>query len=294
MDKKRFVRLVLVKPLTAVLGRRKMYRFSRFLLDESRREAPWPFESFTSDGEKMVQATVLRHSVDPVVFDVGANVGDWTASLLGLASHMKAAVTVHAFEPCSGTLHQLRKRIEQEQWRNVTAVPKACAAAPGTAAMTVYWDGCGINTIAEPIEYLASAHQEIVELTSLDVYCSNHSIKHIDLLKIDAEGYDFECILGASGLLTRKAIDVLQFEYNERWIGTRHYLRDVFNLVKPLGYAIGKITPEGVEFYAEWHWELETCRGGNYICCTQDWLTRFARLDPTWLAYRRLDQLKRD
>ena len=36
-------------------------------------------------------------------------------------------------------------------------------------------------------------------------------------------------IAGASEMLDKGAIRILQFEYNHRWMGTRNYLRDVFS-----------------------------------------------------------------
>ena len=60
-------------------------------------------------------------------------------------------------------------------------------------------------------------------------------------------------------------IDVLQFEYNWRWIDARYFLKDAFALLLPLGYLIGKVTPAGVEFYDRWHFELETFREANFV-----------------------------
>lgn len=295
MYRRALARLLLVRPLTAAMGRRNIYRFSEFLIGESRRDQT---QDMDSNGERMVQATVLRGLDRAIVFDVGANVGDWTANLLELASDAKTSVTIHAFEPCASTFQLLRERIRREQWTNVIPVPTGCAAAPGTATMLVKFDGCSGNAIfessdertlmmeysAEPREVLLqTAYPETVELTSVDAYCAGRSIDYIVFLKCDAEGRDFDVILGAKEMLKRQAIGVVQFEYNRRWIGSRHYLRDVFNIINPLGYSIGKITPHGVEFYPRWEWEMETYQGPNYLACTQEWLPRFTRLTPTWL-----------
>ena len=70
---------------------------------------------------------------------------------------------------------------------------------------------------------------------------------------------------GAKGLLERGAIDFLQFEYNHRWILFRNYLKDVFDLVEPLGYRVAKVTPHGLEVYPKWHFELEVFWEGNYL-----------------------------
>ena len=47
----------------------------------------------------------------------------------------------------------------------------------------------------------------------------------------------------------------------------RSFLRDAFELLGPLGYRLGKLTPHGVEFYPGWDAELETFVEGNYLAC---------------------------
>ena len=71
----------------------------------------------------------------------------------------------------------------------------------------------------------------------------HRTIKHFGLVEIDTEGHDLRVIEGAKGLLTAGGIDVIQFEYNHRWIASRCFLRDVFQLMTPLEYRIGRVTP---------------------------------------------------
>ncbi len=66
-------------------------------------------------------------------------------------------------------------------------------------------------------------------------------------------------------MLRAGAIDLVQFEYNWRWIEARSFLRDVFQLVLPLGYSLGKVTGRGIECYEAWHPEFETFKEGNYL-----------------------------
>ena len=68
-------------------------------------------------------------------------------------------------------------------------------------------------------------------------------------------------------MLGEGRVDYLQFEYNHRWIAFRSYLRDVFDLIKPFEYTLGKITPKGVEFYDKWDPDLEKFLEGNYLLC---------------------------
>ena len=100
---------------------------------------------------------------------------------------------------------------------------------------------------------------------TLETFCSEHNITRIVFAKVDTEGNDMRVLEGARDLLERGAIDFLQFEYNHRWILFRNYLKDVFDLVEPLGYRVAKVTPHGLEVYRHWHFELEVFWEGNYL-----------------------------
>jgi FkbM family methyltransferase len=234
------------------------------------------------NGERLVQATVLRYARSDnktVVFDVGANVGEWTYSILEQADDL-AGLQVHAFEPCFGTYEILVSRTRTSpSIAKIIPVRKACSSGTGLGTLNVVAIGAGTNSLTRVEE---SAGVEQVELTSIDDYCHVTDIDHISLLKIDAEGHDPSVIKGAAGMIQRHAIDVLQFEYNQRWIFSGSFLRDVFNMLVPLGYSIGKVTSHAVEFYETWDWELETFREGNYVACLSPWINRFNTIVPSW------------
>ena len=260
-------------------GRSFPYRVGRLLMNEARLDVP---NDPLRNGEHLVQATVLRYARPDnktVVFDVGANVGEWTFAILEQGDDL-AGLKVHAFEPCSGTYEILVSRTSTSpSAAKIIPVHKACSSTPGIGALNVVGIGVGTNSLTRAEQ---SAGVEQVELTSIDDYCHVSDIDHISLLKIDAEGHDPSVIKGAAGMMQRHAIDVLQFEYNQRWIFNGSFLRDVFNFLRPLGYAIGKVTPDGVEFYEHWDWELETFREGNYLACLSPWIGRFNRIVPSW------------
>ena len=229
----------------------------------------------TTNGERMVQGIAMQLDPTPTVFDVGANIGDWTASMLQVAGIRN--ICIYAFEPCSATFAQLSERIKCPQ---VARVRAACGRQSGTAIMSVFFPGAGINTL---IRDASAASTEEIRVISVDEYCSVNSISSITLLKIDAEGYDFEVIAGAQHMLTTKAIGILQFEYSRHWIGTRNCLKDAFDFLCPMGFQIGKLAGSVVEFYQKWHWEMESYREANYIACLPEVSCHFRQQKPTWL-----------
>jgi FkbM family methyltransferase len=168
---------------------------------------------------------------------------------------------------------------------NIALNNKACSRQAGTAMMNVYGSGAGTNTLGEPIDGRSAVSEE-VQLITVDLYCKSNKIEKIDLLKIDAEGHDYEVIAGAVEMLDRQAVRILQFEYNFRWIGCRNYLRDVFTFLVPKGYVIGKLVGRSsIQFYPHWQWELETWAEGNYIACRKSDLQHFHSSECDWLLY---------
>jgi len=266
----RFIRLL--------AGQRNFYRAARLLMYEARFDVP---NDPASNGELYLQSAVLRHVPKAIVFDVGANIGDWTASLLKQC-HTDAAV--HAFEPSFKTFDVLQRRAAD--WKSVTLVQMACSDRIGKSKFIELGATFGTNSLVSRESHPANnVATETVTLTTIDAYCRENNIPRINLLKVDTEGHDLAVLFGTVDMLRSRSVDVVQFEYNHRWIEERRLLRDAFDYLKPLGYAIGKLTGNAVQFYPDWHWELETYREANYIACVPDWVRLLRTVSPEWVPY---------
>ncbi|MSP23975.1 MAG: FkbM family methyltransferase [Myxococcales bacterium] len=276
----------------AALGRRQFARLGRFLWQRSRLDLP--NDMATNGEERLVRAFAALAALDaagetprrtPVVMDVGANVGDWSAVLVdSLAAAGAPTPSLHAFEPVPEARRKLEQRLGSRS-AGLAALEirsEAVADAEGKATFNVVGDTAGRSSLVLLAGEVARAFVDVT-VTSLDAYAESRGITRIDLLKIDTEGNDCRVLEGAVGLLSRRAIGWAQFEYNHRWIGYRRYLRDVFELVVPHGYSVGKITPLGIERYAAWHPELESYCEGNYLIWHGELPTTLP-IVPWWMA----------
>lgn len=268
---------LLAASLWRALGRRNLVRLGRFLSIEGRLDLNGGVHDH---GEPLVREVVTKHSRGDAplkALDVGAHTGQWTEALLAACERAHREVDVYLFEPSSATYRELQKRFERHAHRGrLTFERLALSRAPGTGSLHVVHELAGSSSLHEG--ELAGAGRERVELSTVDDYAEQKGLDHIDLVKIDAEGHDLEVLAGARSLLTRRRIEVVQFEYNIRWVDSRHYLRDAFEMLVPLGYALGKVTRKGIEFYAGWHPEMETFREANYLACTPSWVKLFPRI----------------
>ena len=67
----------------------------------------------------------------------------------------------------------------------------------------------------------------------------NHGLTHIDLLKVDTEGADWQVLRGFESVLSRRGISVVQFEYGYACILARTLHIDFCEYLQRNGYVIG-------------------------------------------------------
>jgi FkbM family methyltransferase len=150
---------------------------------------------------------LLRDVDRPVVFDIGANVGQSVSRVKGLVPKC----TIHAFEPSPSVFKQLRSNTQG--YDNVCVVNAAVASAEGRRVFFEY-DHSPMSSFLRPgHDALGSViAEEAADVTTIDRYCATHAVHSIDLLKIDTQGLDFEVLKGSRDLLAGGAIRVILLE----------------------------------------------------------------------------------
>ncbi len=249
------------------LGYRNYYRLARFLWIDARRDG---VNSMSENGEftllkRVVESASQMNSV--VMCDIGANVGAYSSELLGLASTngMTNKLRLYMFEPNPSCRELISSRISSMNMAPaVSVVPAIMSNFSGSASFFITGETAGSSSLLVDLKS-QNARKIEAPCVTLDDFCEEQNIDRIFFAKVDTEGNDMRVLEGAKGLLERGAIDFLQFEYNHRWILFRNYLKDVFDLVEPLGYRVAKVTPHGLEVYPKWHFELEVFWEGNYL-----------------------------
>jgi FkbM family methyltransferase len=146
-----------------------------------------------------------------VVMDVGANAGIY--SLVALASQPTA--TVHAFEPTPEIAARLRATAMLNSLKSLYVHEVAVLNANGWATLKRFRGDLGTN---EGMNFVTrdvgASSAERVPTTSLDQFCQDHSIDHIDLLKLDVQGHEFSALQGAEELIRAGRIDTIFMELN--------------------------------------------------------------------------------
>jgi len=234
------------------------------------------------NGELVIQKNVilaferahLKRKI--VIFDVGANVGDWTISLLNEIKNkiLKNKIDIYLFEPVPSTAEMLSKNLPDEKFLHLNE----CALSSTSTTANIYISGENAGTNSLYDDKLKKEKQLVeIHLISAVDFCNKNSIQHIDLLKCDTEGHDMEVILGALPLLKDEKISIFQFEYNWRWAFSNHFLRDVFISVESLPYKLAKLQENHLLIFDTWHPEIDKFFEGNYALIHNDSLSWFPK-----------------
>lgn len=127
------------------------------------------------------------------VVDVGAHVG--LESLRFARMFPRAAI--HAFEMMPSTFQTLRSNVMAEP----RIRPQCCGMSNEAGTVSVSLESNSQqSSLHHSVAPLHSGATEQVELRRLDDVAHELAIEAIDLLKVDAEGHDFQVLQGASAL----------------------------------------------------------------------------------------------
>ena len=220
-----------------------------------------------TNGELRLIRSVLPHC--GIVFDVGANIGDWTE----LALEIKPDLKIHCFEPSVATFRRLKAR---NFGMGVTFNNCGMSSAPGELPLHVYENGSGLNSlyVRRGLEdgwgLVAQSQTEIVRVETLDGYCQRANVQSIDFLKVDVEGHELQVFRGASGMLSEGRIRHIQFEYGGCNIDAGVLLKDMFDFFTPYNYAFYKIYPNDLRHVQRYDQRLENYQYQNWVIISKD------------------------
>jgi FkbM family methyltransferase len=211
-------------------------------------------EELTVFRHEVAEYNLVKNLVKPgmVVFDVGANVGDYTLLFSQIAGNQGI---VYAFEPTSSVFGKLQSRIEEKSCGNVKVFQNAVFSEDGFTEFNEFpeeysvWNSIGKPQMLVPnssTEYVPIAQSRTVTMISLDSFCQQQDVSRIDYLKIDVEGAESDVLQGAIALLKAKAIGFIQFEISQKMLeGLDRQAKDTFDILAKHGYECHRINPDG-------------------------------------------------
>jgi len=232
-----------------------LYKVARKMVDRHRGDNNFEMDD---NGEKWLLARAIPNA--KIVFDVGANRGDWTVA----AASLNQSATFHCFEPSPTTFASLSQRCGALR---AVLNNRGCGEVSAERSLFIFDDGSGANSLYNRIgSGDSSKKQESVSITTIDEYCSAEQIGFVDFLKIDVEGHELAVLRGARRVLSEGLIGMVQFEYGGTYIDARTLLKDVFEYVRATNrnYEVYKLFPSHLQAVPEYAQSLETFQYSNW------------------------------
>lgn len=197
-----------------------------------------------------------------VLFDVGANVGDYSIAFLEKTKNAE----IHCFEPSKTAFKSLVERLSK---KNVYNHKLALSDSSGPQPLFYDFAGSGWASLSKrDLSYtdIVFESSEMVDVDTLDNWVKRNQI-YPNLLKIDVEGFELEVLKGASEVL--ELIHVIQFEFGGTNLDSRHFFKDYWDFFKQNNFQLYILTPLGIKEVIQYSEELECFKFSNYYAVNE-------------------------
>jgi FkbM family methyltransferase len=196
-----------------------------------------------------------------LVWDVGAHHGEWATEAHG---ELPTARIV-SFEMIPQTHQGLVKAMGDKHWS--VQVDAGLSDQPGiaTACFNQKFDTTSalnprLGDQLYDDKFLVDVECRLIRG---DDYAREHGVPN--LLKIDTEGHEVAVMRGCREFLSGpNAPEMIQFEYGKTYLPTGSTLKQVYDILAPAGYKIGRLYPDQVGF-RDYDWSADDFRMGNCI-----------------------------
>lgn len=179
--------------------------------------------NFRVSGEDFVIKVVAGNVISPedCLIDIGANKGDYTRELKARFPRNRI-ISIEANPETYNSLVLVNK-----DSYNVAVAAKGGKSKFYTSRTNRTSGQASLSK--ESIPQSEEAFEIEVEALRLEELIKQQAIKNIGLLKVDVEGHELEVLVSGKEYL--KDIKLIQFEFNEKHVYTRTFLKDFYDLL---------------------------------------------------------------
>lgn len=209
----------------------------------------WGSTTIRAEVNSVIKSYKPWSSEKPItVFDIGANIGDWTAEFL--TAHPN--VEIFAFEPSSEAFSYLSTRFKNDS--RVNTLNFALGEVDGEGTLFSDSPTSGFASLTKRrLEHfgISTDKSEKIQVKTLDSIKLERSIS-CDILKIDIEGNELRAL--NSGLEILRECKVILFEFGGANLDSKSSFQDFWYFFQDLNFSLWRITPSGIrkiEKYSE-------------------------------------------
>ncbi len=200
------------------------------------------YKNIEMSGERQFLRQFLKKFDRPVVFDVGANSGQYSREVL-LVNNKSI---IYAFEPNPVSYTKLKLLSRS---CNFFSFNFGFSSVDEDVFLFDRSDDVGSVHASLYSNVISKVHgkepiQVKVKLMKIDDFINKLGINTVNLLKIDAEGHEFNILLGAEKSLKNGFFDVIHFEFNEMNIFSKVHLKNFIDILSE--YKLFRLLPDGM------------------------------------------------
>ena len=254
---------VLLKKMEEKSGKLKYQPFFEYLHEIALQGMNIGVDGINDGAEENVIKYVydkMGDAEDIVLFDVGANIGDYTKLLMKYFHKAH----IYCFEPSNSTFEALTSNITSSQ----VSLNNIGLSDEKTESV-LYFDHemSGMASLYKrQLDWadISFSEHEKITLDTIDSYCEENGIGKIDFLKIDVEGNELNTLKGAKRMIEEGKISAIQIEFGGTDIDSKVFLRDFWYFLSK-EYEFYRIVKDGfypIKSYAE---KYEIFKYSNFL-----------------------------
>jgi len=195
-----------------------------------------PFWTGLRRDEKIINLILKNVSMDWVVLDIGANIGNYSIPIAKKLHPLNGKT--HAFEPVIENYKSLEKAvIKNDVSDNIVLNKYALGDFDGTINIVKTQPGKSSNAVLSfnDKEYEKGLSTETINIVKLDNYINN--VTRCDFIKVDIEGAEYFMIKGGMKFI-EKFKPIIYGEFNAYFLQKFGFsILDVWNILEPMGYS---------------------------------------------------------
>lgn len=244
--------------LSKIIRNKRLYPFWKFLHKLSSYGMNFGVASGYADysGELYIIKQLKKNVTNGVIFDIGANVGDWSKFVI--EEYKDINYKLYMFEPSLVTFKQLQKNIHTSESRFLYPI----GFGDKKENLQIFYDNEAQGSAS--ILMKNGKFSEEIQIETIDNFCKENKIEQIDFLKMDVQGYEYNILHGAKEMLGGGKIKNIQFEFDEPNIENRIFFKDFWELLHDK-YELYHSLYNGLVKIEKYHYELENYSCMNYL-----------------------------
>ena len=202
---------------------------------------------------------------NPVLFDVGANKGEYSMLLGKIFPSGK----IYSFEPDALNYSSLKENVSMQ---NLKAFNIAFGSEIHEAELYSNKSYPGISGLYKrDLSHIGIGMESSgkIYVDTIDIFSATNNIEKIDFLKLDTEGSELDILIGASNMLANDAISAIQFEFGGCNIDSKTYFKDFYRLLTPR-FNLYRILQDGIFPMAAYSEYEEIFVTSNFLALHKD------------------------